>query len=81
LREAGAQGKHGDRGQVSRFKIGGFATKEEIGTPTALAAERIQQWLEGKTIRKIIVVPGRLVVFCSIKAGFPLTNRLDNRFF
>jgi hypothetical protein len=27
----------------------------------ALAAEKIQQWLEGKTVRKVIVVPGRLV--------------------
>jgi leucyl-tRNA synthetase len=25
------------------------------------AAEKIQQWLEGKTIRKVIVVPGHLV--------------------
>jgi leucyl-tRNA synthetase len=36
------------------------ATKEEIEA-TALAAEKIQSWLEGKTIRKVIVVPGRLV--------------------
>ncbi len=27
----------------------------------ALAAEKVQHWLEGKTIRKVIVVPGRLV--------------------
>jgi len=27
----------------------------------ALAAEKIQSWLEGKTVRKVIVVQGRLV--------------------
>ncbi|HSR88444.1 MAG TPA: leucine--tRNA ligase [Pontiella sp.] len=28
---------------------------------TAFAAEKVQHWLEGKTVRKVIVVPGRLV--------------------
>jgi len=36
------------------------ASKEEIEA-IALAAEKIQPWLEGKTVRKVIVVPGRLV--------------------
>ena len=35
-------------------------SQEEIEA-TALAAEKIQTWLEGKTIRKVTVVPGRLV--------------------
>jgi len=43
-----------------KIKVPSSATKEEIEA-TALAAEKIQQWLEGKTIRKVIVVPGRLV--------------------
>ncbi|MEE9368121.1 MAG: leucine--tRNA ligase [Pontiella sp.] len=44
----------------AKIKVASSATKEEIET-TALAAEKIQSWLEGKTIRKVIVVPGRLV--------------------
>jgi leucyl-tRNA synthetase len=43
-----------------KIKVPSSASKEEIEA-TALAAEKIQQWLEGKTIRKVIVVPGRLV--------------------
>ncbi|HEY52338.1 MAG TPA: leucine--tRNA ligase, partial [Caldilineae bacterium] len=27
----------------------------------ALASERVQKWIEGKTVRKVIVVPGRMV--------------------
>ena len=27
----------------------------------AMASGKIQQWLEGKTVRKVIIVPGRLV--------------------
>jgi len=43
-----------------KIKVPSSASKEEIET-TALAADKIQQWLEGKTVRKVIVVPGRLV--------------------
>ncbi|MCF7847469.1 MAG: class I tRNA ligase family protein [Kiritimatiellales bacterium] len=43
-----------------QIKVPSSATKEEIEA-AALAAEKVQQWLEGKTVRKIIVVPGRLV--------------------
>jgi leucyl-tRNA synthetase len=43
-----------------KIKVPSSATQEEIEA-AALAAEKIQQWLEGKTIRKVIVVPGRLV--------------------
>jgi len=43
-----------------KIKVASSASKEEIES-TALAAEKVQQWLEGKTIRKVIVVPGRLV--------------------
>ena len=32
----------------------------------ALADETVQRWLEGKTVRKVVVVPGRLV---NIAAG------------
>ena len=35
-------------------------SKEEL-EKEALNNERIQQWIEGKTIRKVIVVPGKLV--------------------
>ena len=34
--------------------------KEEI-EKAVLAAEEAQRWLDGKTVRKIIVVPGRIV--------------------
>jgi leucyl-tRNA synthetase len=27
----------------------------------ALASEKVQAWTEGKTVRKVIVVPGKLV--------------------
>ncbi|MCK5676539.1 MAG: class I tRNA ligase family protein, partial [Verrucomicrobia bacterium] len=43
-----------------KIKVPSAAMKEEIEA-AALAAEKVQQWLEGKTIRKVIVVPGRLV--------------------
>lgn len=36
------------------------ASKDEIEA-TAMASEKVKTWLEGKTIRKVIVVPGRLV--------------------
>ncbi|MFK7936024.1 MAG: class I tRNA ligase family protein, partial [Saprospiraceae bacterium] len=36
------------------------ASKDEI-EKTALANEAIQKWTEGKTIRKVIVVPKRMV--------------------
>ncbi len=43
-----------------QIKVSTSATKEEIEA-IALAAEKVQSWLEGKTVRKVIVVPGRLV--------------------
>ena len=43
-----------------KIKVASSASKDEIEA-AAMAAEKIQQWLEGKTIRKVIVVPGRLV--------------------
>jgi len=43
-----------------KIKVSSSASKEEIEA-AALAADHIQKWLEGKTIRKVIVVPGRLV--------------------
>ena len=43
-----------------QIKVSSSASKEEIEA-IAMASEKIQTWLEGKTIRKVIVVPGRLV--------------------
>ncbi|VGO16986.1 Leucine--tRNA ligase [Pontiella desulfatans] len=43
-----------------QIKVSATASKEEIEA-AAMASEKIQTWLEGKTIRKVIVVPGRLV--------------------
>jgi leucyl-tRNA synthetase len=43
-----------------QIKVPSAASKEEIES-TAMASEKVQAWLEGKTIRKVIVVPGRLV--------------------
>jgi leucyl-tRNA synthetase len=37
------------------------AAANDLIEETALSAEKVQPWLEGKTVRKIIVVPGRLV--------------------
>ncbi len=43
-----------------QIKVPASATHAEIEA-VALAAEKILPWLEGKTVRKVIVVPGRLV--------------------
>ncbi|VGO22186.1 leucine--tRNA ligase [Pontiella sulfatireligans] len=43
-----------------QIKVPSSASKDEIEV-IAMASEKIQTWLEGKTIRKVIVVPGRLV--------------------
>lgn len=43
-----------------KIKVSAEASKEDIEA-AALAAEKVQSWLEDKTIRKVIVVPGRLV--------------------
>jgi leucyl-tRNA synthetase len=43
-----------------KITISAAASKDEIEA-AALAAEKVQSWLEGKTVRKVIVVPGRLV--------------------
>jgi leucyl-tRNA synthetase len=34
---------------------------EATATAAALASERVQKWLEGKTVRKVIYAPGKLV--------------------
>jgi leucyl-tRNA synthetase len=44
----------------ARFEIDAAAGKEEIEN-AALENERIQQHLQGKTVRKVIVIPGKLV--------------------
>lgn len=44
----------------AKLKVAKDMTKEDLEA-IALADERIQPWIEGKTIRKIIVVPGKLV--------------------
>lgn len=44
----------------SKINVPKDITKEEL-EETALADEKLQEWLEGKTIRKVIVVPGKLV--------------------
>jgi leucyl-tRNA synthetase len=41
-------------------KVSKDATKEQL-EEAAKADEKVQKWLEGKTIRRIVVVPGRLV--------------------
>ncbi|WP_102028485.1 leucine--tRNA ligase [Salirhabdus sp. Marseille-P4669] len=44
----------------SKLVISKDASKEEM-EKLALEDEKVQEWLEGKTIRKVIVVPGKLV--------------------
>ncbi len=44
----------------ARLSVGKDATRDEI-EKLALANERVRQFIDGKAIRKIIVVPGRLV--------------------
>lgn len=44
----------------SKLKVAKDISKEELET-IALAEEKIQPWLEGKAIHKVIVVPGKLV--------------------
>lgn len=44
----------------SKINVSKDITKEEL-EKLALADEKLQEWLEGKTIRKVIVVPGKLV--------------------
>jgi len=43
-----------------QINVSTSASKEEIEA-AAMGTEKIQTWLEGKTVRKVIVVPGRLV--------------------
>ncbi|MGA8944288.1 MAG: leucine--tRNA ligase [Thermoactinomyces sp.] len=43
-----------------RLVVSANASREEI-EKQALASERVQAWIDGKTIRKVIVVPGKLV--------------------
>lgn len=44
----------------SKIKVAKDISKEEI-EKQALEDKKMQEWLEGKTIRKVIVVPGKLV--------------------
>ena len=44
----------------SKLKVAKDISKEELEA-VALEDEKVQPWLEGKTIRKVIVVPGKLV--------------------
>ena len=44
----------------SKINVSRDISKEEL-EKAALVDEKIQQWLEGKTVRKVIVVPGKLV--------------------
>src|SRR5690625_65465 len=44
----------------SKIKVAKDLSKEEV-EKIALADEKITPWLEGKTVRKVIVVPGKLV--------------------
>ena len=43
-----------------RIQIPSEATREEV-EQAAMADANVQKWTEGKTIRKVIVVPGRLI--------------------
>lgn len=43
-----------------RAEVPKEASKEEL-EELALDDERVQEWIEGKTVRKVIVVPGKLV--------------------
>ena len=43
-----------------KIKVSAEAPQDQIEA-AALAAENVKKWTEGKTVRKIIVVPGRLV--------------------
>ena len=44
----------------SKVKVAQDISKEEL-EKIALADETIQKWIEGKTVRKVIVVPNKLV--------------------
>nr|WP_289039198.1 leucine--tRNA ligase [uncultured Allobacillus sp.] len=44
----------------SKVSVPVDATKEEL-EEIALADEKIKEWIEGKTVRKVIAVPGKLV--------------------
>src|SRR5690625_4602763 len=44
----------------SKIKVAKDMSKDELET-VALEDEKIKQWIEGKTVRKVIVVPGKLV--------------------
>jgi leucyl-tRNA synthetase len=43
-----------------RFMVAKDATREALEAQ-AMADERLVRWVEGKTVRKVIVVPGKLV--------------------
>jgi len=43
-----------------KIKVLAEASRDEIES-AALAADNVRKWTEGKTIRKVVVVPGRLV--------------------
>ena len=45
---------------VDEFDFPADASRDEL-QKAAPDLEEIQKWLEGKTIRKVIVVPGRMI--------------------
>ena len=44
----------------SKLNVAKDISKEELET-LALNDEKIKQWIDGKTVRKVIVIPGKLV--------------------
>jgi leucyl-tRNA synthetase len=44
----------------AKLQVAADASKDALQA-AALADERVQKWTDGKTIRKVIVVPGRMV--------------------
>ena len=44
----------------AKISFGADATNEEIET-AVLAAEEVKKWLEGKEVKKVIIVPKRMV--------------------
>ena len=44
----------------NKVSVSKDATKEEL-EQIALNDEKIKEWIEGKQVRKVIVVPGKLV--------------------
>jgi leucyl-tRNA synthetase len=45
---------------IRLITVSASAANEEV-EDAARGAEKVRQWLDGKAVRKVIVVPGRLV--------------------